>query len=148
TAAYQIEGAVSEDGRGASVWDSFSRTPGRVLGGDTGDVACDHYHRYEADVALAASLVLRHYRFSIAWPRVLPDGTGTVNERGVDFYRRLLDALERHGLVPQVTLFHWDSPQALEDRYGSWRSRRMADDFAEYAGAVVQRLGDRVTRWT
>ena len=147
TAAYQIEGAAAEDGRGPSVWDTFSRTPGRVRGGDTGDIACDHYHRFEEDVRLMAELGIRHYRFSISWARVMPDGHGAVNERGMDFYRRLLDALARHGITPHATLFHWDSPQALEDRYGSWRSREMAKDFAEYCAAVVARLGDRVAHW-
>ncbi|MCC6352672.1 MAG: beta-glucosidase [Verrucomicrobiae bacterium] len=147
TAAYQVEGAAAEDGRGPSVWDTFSRTPGRVMGGDTGDIACDHYHRLEEDVGLMAELGIGHYRFSISWPRVMPDGRGAVNERGVDFYRRLVDLLLRHGIVPHATLFHWDSPQALEDRYGSWRSREMAKDFAEYCSAVVGRLGDRVTHW-
>lgn len=147
TAAYQIEGAASEDGRSPSVWDTFCRMPGRVRGGDTGDVACDHYHRFEADVRLMAELGIRHYRFSISWSRVMPTGRGAVNERGLDFYRRLVDALARHGIVPHATLFHWDSPQALEERYGSWRSREMAKDFAEYCGAVVSRLGDRVAHW-
>ncbi len=147
TASYQIEGAAAEDGRKPSVWDTFSKTPGRVKTGETGDIANDHYHRVESDVALMASLGLKHYRFSIAWPRILPDGTGAVNEKGVDFYKRLLDSLAKHGITPHATLFHWDSPQALEDRYGSWRSRRMADDFAAYADVVVRRLGDRIRDW-
>lgn len=148
TASYQIEGAAREDGRSPSVWDAFSHAPGRVRGGDTGDVACDHYHRMAEDVALIASLGVRIYRFSIAWPRVLPDGTGRIEERGLDFYRRLLDELARHAIEPRVTLYHWDHPQALEERYGGWRSRRMAHDFADYAATVVKALGDRVTRWT
>ncbi|MBK7972739.1 MAG: beta-glucosidase [Deltaproteobacteria bacterium] len=148
TASYQIEGAVHEDGRSPSVWDTFSHTPGRVLGGDTGDLACDHYHRVVDDVALIASLGVKVYRFSIAWPRVLPDGTGRVEERGLDFYRRLLDELARHGIEPRVTLYHWDHPQALEQRYGGWRARTMAHDFADYVAVVVKALGDRVTRWT
>ncbi len=148
TASYQIEGAAAEDGRAPSVWDAFARSPGRVLGGDTGDVACDHYHRYRDDVAIMASLGVRAYRFSIAWPRVLPRGHGAVNQRGLDFYRRLLDELGRHGITPRVTLYHWDHPQALEDEYGGWRSRRMAQDFADYVGVVVRELGDRVEHWT
>ncbi|MFN7954895.1 MAG: GH1 family beta-glucosidase [bacterium] len=148
TAAYQIEGAVAEDGRTPSVWDHFSHTPGRVAAGDTGDRACDHYHRMPGDVALMAALGVRVYRFSVAWPRVLPEGTGAVNERGLDFYRRLLDELARHGIEPRLTLYHWDHPQALEERYGGWRSRRMAHDFADYAAVVVRALGDRVTRFT
>lgn len=147
TAAYQIEGATAEDGRKLSVWDTFSATPGRVLNGSTGAVACDHYHRYREDVKLMASLGIKHYRFSIAWTRILPDGRGDVNEAGVDFYRRLVDCLLEHGITPHATLFQWDSPQALEDLYGSWRSRKIAKDFADYATAVVSRLGDRITHW-
>lgn len=147
TAAYQIEGAAALAGRSLSVWDSFSATEGRVLHGDTGAIACDHYHRYEADVALMASLGVKHYRFSVAWPRIVPEGRGTVNQAGLDFYHRLVDCLLAHGITPHVTLFHWDSPQALDDRYGSWRSRDMAQDFANYASVVVQALGDRVIHW-
>jgi beta-glucosidase len=147
TAAYQIEGAVSEDGRKPSVWDTFSKIPGRVKEGHTGDVACDHYHRFEDDVKLMAELGIKHYRFSISWPRVMPDGRGAVNEKGVDFYRRLTDTLLQHGITPHATLFHWDGPQALEDLYGSWRSREMAKDFADYCGQTVKRLGDRITNW-
>jgi len=147
TAAYQIEGAAKEGGRKPSVWDTFSETPGRVLNGDTGAIANDHYHRYESDVAWMAKLGVKHYRFSVSWPRVIPDGRGGVNETGMDFYRRLVDCLLAHGITPHITLFHWDSPQALETRYGSWRSREMASDFADYCTAVVQRLGDLVTHW-
>ncbi|HVU07336.1 MAG TPA: GH1 family beta-glucosidase [Verrucomicrobiae bacterium] len=147
TAAYQVEGAVSEDGRKSSVWDTFSHTPGRTKNGDTGDVACDHYHRYEDDVKLMADLGIKHYRFSVAWPRIVPDGRGAVNEKGVDFYQRLTDTLLKYNIVPHATLFHWDSPQALEDRYGSWRSREIASDFADYCTQTVKRLGDRITNW-
>ena len=147
TASYQLEGAATEDGRKPSVWDTFSRTPGRVRNGDTGDVACDHYHRFQDDVKLMAELGVKHYRFSIAWPRIVPDGRGAVNEKGVDFYRRLVDCLREHGITPHATLFHWDSPQALEDRYGSWRSREIAQDFADYCTATVKRLGDRIASW-
>ncbi|MEB3360194.1 MAG: GH1 family beta-glucosidase [Synechococcales bacterium] len=147
TAAYQIEGAAAADGRKPSVWDTFSAKPGRVLNGDTGAIACDHYHRYPEDIKLMAALGVRHYRLSLSWCRIIPDGRGAVNERGVDFYRRLIDQLLDHGITPHVTLFHWDSPQALEDRYGSWQSWEMAKDFADYAAAVVSRLGDRVTNW-
>lgn len=147
TAAYQIEGATTEDGRKLSVWDTFSATPGRTLNGDTGAMACDHYHRYPEDIALMAALGIKHYRFSIAWSRILPDGRGKVNEAGVDFYRRLADSLLAQGITPHATLFHWDSPQALEDLYGSWRSREMAKDFADYATVVVSRLGDRIKHW-
>jgi beta-glucosidase len=147
TAAYQIEGATAADGRKPSVWDTFSATRGRVLNGDTGKVACDHYHRYETDVQLMAALGIKHYRFSIAWPRIIPEGRGTVNEAGVDFYRRLVDCLLNHGITPHATLFHWDSPQALENLYGSWRSREIAKDFADYSAVVVSRLGDRIRNW-
>ena len=147
TASYQVEGAASEDGRKPSVWDTFSKTPGRTRDGQTGDIACDHYHRFEEDVKLMAELGIKHYRFSIAWPRIIPEGRGEVNEKGVDFYRRLADALLKHGITPHATLFHWDSPQALEDRYGSWRNREMAKDFADYCTATVHRLGDRIQHW-
>lgn len=147
TAAFQIEGAAREDGRGPSVWDTFSHTPGRTKNGDTGDVADDHYHRYEDDVKLMAELGIKHYRFGISWTRIVPEGRGAVNEKGVDFYRRLTDALLKHGITPHATLFHWDGPQALEDRYGSWRSREIAKDFADYCSVTVKRLGDRITNW-
>jgi beta-glucosidase len=147
TASYQVEGAANEDGRKPSVWDTFSRTPGRTANGDTGDVADDHYHRFKDDVKLMAELGIKHYRFSIAWPRIVPNGRGAVNEAGVDFYKRLVDALLDRGITPHATLFHWDSPQALEDRYGSWRSREIAKDFADYTTATVTRLGDRIKHW-
>jgi beta-glucosidase len=147
TAAYQIEGAANEDGRKPSVWDTFSHVPGHVKNGDTGDVACDHYHRFAGDVKLLAELGVKHYRFSISWTRVIPDGRGAVNEKGVDFYSRLTDLLLANGITPHATLFHWDGPQALEDLYGSWRSRQMAVDFAEYCHQTVRRLGDRITNW-
>jgi beta-glucosidase len=147
TAAYQIEGAATEDGRGPSIWDAFSHTPGKVAGGDTGDVACDHYHRYAEDVRLMSSLGLRAYRFSVAWPRVQPAGSGPVNGKGLDFYDRLVDELLKAGISPYVTLYHWDLPLALE-RLGGWANRDTAHRFAEYAAAVHARLGDRVTTWT
>ncbi|WP_338742760.1 GH1 family beta-glucosidase [Actinomadura luteofluorescens] len=147
TAAYQIEGATGDDGRGPSIWDVFSTRPGAVAGGHTGEVACDHYRRYAADVALMAGLGLPAYRFSIAWPRVQPDGSGPVNPRGLDFYDRLVDELLAHGIDPYATLYHWDLPQALEER-GGWADRSTALRFADYASAVHERLGDRVTAWT
>ena len=147
TASYQIEGAVEEDGRQKSVWDTFSAQPGRVVNGDTGAIACDHYHRYPSDIKLMAELGVKHYRFSLAWPRIIPEGRGAVNEAGIDFYKRLVDCLLEHGITPHATLFHWDSPQALEERYGSWRSREIAQDFADYVTAAVSRLGDRITHW-
>ncbi|WP_306203999.1 GH1 family beta-glucosidase [Actinoplanes sp. RD1] len=147
TASYQIEGAATEDGRGASIWDTFSRTPGRVFRGHTGDVACDHYHRYAGDVQLMAGLGLGAYRFSVAWPRIQPDGTGPVNTRGLDFYDRLVDELIGKGIDPVVTLYHWDLPQTLQDQ-GGWTNRGTAEAFAEYAQIVHARLGDRVNTWT
>jgi beta-glucosidase len=146
TASYQIEGATHEDGRGESVWDRFSATPGKVRGGDTGEVACDFYHRYPDDIGLMKELGIDAFRFSIAWPRVLPEGRGAVNRAGLDFYDRLVDELLANGIEPFATLFHWDTPQALEDE-GGWRQRSTAEAFAEYADAVVTRLGDRVRHW-
>ncbi|HSJ51856.1 MAG TPA: GH1 family beta-glucosidase [Actinomycetota bacterium] len=143
TASYQIEGAADADGRGESIWDRFSHTPGRVRGGDTGDVACDHYHRYREDVALMAQLGLTAYRFSVSWPRVVPEGTGPVNEAGLDFYDRLVDELVAHGIAPHVTLYHWDLPQRLEDA-GGWPVRATAEAFGDYVRHVAARLGDRV----
>ena len=146
TASYQVEGAVDADGRGRSIWDTFAHTPGNVAGGDTGDVACDHYHRYDEDAALMADLGLGAYRFSIAWPRIQPDGSGPVNPAGLDFYDRLVDALIERDIAPAATLFHWDLPQALEDR-GGWLARETAERFADYAALVADRLGDRVAYW-
>ena len=146
TSAYQIEGATAEDGRRPSIWDTFSATPGKVHGGDTGAVACDFYHRFADDIALMRDLGLRAFRFSIAWPRVLPDGRGRVNERGLDFYDRLVDALLAAGIEPFATLYHWDLPQALEDA-GGWPERATAEAFVEYADVVASRLGDRVRHW-
>jgi beta-glucosidase len=143
TAAYQIEGATREDGRGESIWDRFVRIPGRIRGGDTGDVACDHYHRYLEDLALMAGLGLHSYRFSVAWPRIVPDGTGPENPWGLDFYDRLVDGLLERAIEPHVTLYHWDLPQALEDT-GGWPSRQIVPAFTRYASIVARRLGDRV----
>jgi len=143
TSAYQIEGAANEDGRGPSIWDTFSHTPGKTINGDTGDVACDHYHRYEQDVDVIASLGVDAYRFSIAWPRVQPDGKGAWNEKGLAFYDKLVDRLLAKGLKPHATLYHWDLPQALQDQ-GGWGSRDTTDRFAEYADVMGRRLGDRV----
>lgn len=145
-ASAQVEGAADEDGKGESIWDRFARQPGRVRNGDTPAVACDHYHRCAEDAALMRRLGLRHYRLSVAWPRVVPDGNGPVNPAGLDFYDRLIDTLMAHEITPWVTLFHWDLPQPLEDR-GGWPVRATADAFRPYAEAVVRRLGDRVRRW-
>ncbi len=146
TASYQIEGAAHEDGRGESVWDRFCATPGKVRNGDSGDQACDFYHRYPDDVALMKELGLDAFRFSIAWPRIVPTGRGAVNQAGLDFYDRLVDELLAHDIEPFATLFHWDTPQALEDA-GGWPARATAEAFAEYTEAVVRRLGDRVHHW-
>lgn len=148
TASYQIEGAVREDGRGASIWDAFSHTPGKTLNGDTGDVACDHYHRWPEDIAIMQVLNLTGYRFSIAWPRILPQGRGAVNHKGLDFYSRLVDGLLDAGITPFVTLYHWDLPQALQDEGGGWARRGIVDDFVNYADIVSRALGDRVKYWT
>ncbi len=147
TASYQIEGAATEDGRMPSIWDTFARTPGRVFEGHSGDVACDHYHRYREDVALMAQLGLGTYRFSLAWPRIKPDGSGPVNPRGLDFYDRLVDELLSAGIAPMATLYHWDLPQVLEDR-GGWTNRDTAHYLADLAAAAVAKLGDRVATWT
>lgn len=147
TASYQIEGAVREDGRGPSIWDTFSHTPGKTTNGDTGDVADDHYHRLDADLDLMAGLGLEAYRFSIAWPRIQPTGSGRVNQKGLDFYGRLVDGLLQRGIRPIATLYHWDLPQPLEDA-GGWPNRDTAMRFAEYAGIVTDALGDRVHTWT
>ncbi|GAA4415124.1 GH1 family beta-glucosidase [Georgenia halophila] len=147
TASYQVEGAAHEDGRGPSIWDTFSGTPGKTWNGDTGDVACDHYHRLEEDLDLMAWLGLDAYRFSIAWPRIQPTGRGPANERGLDFYDRLVDGLLARGIRPVATLYHWDLPQALEDG-GGWPLRETALAFADYAAIVGRRLGDRVGMWT
>lgn len=146
TSAYQIEGAVAEDGRGESIWDRFAAVPGNISDGTDAGVACDHYHRWREDVALLRRLEVGAYRFSTAWPRILPRGTGRVNEPGLDFYDALVDGLLASGIEPVVTLYHWDLPQALQDR-GGWGARDCVDAFAEYAAVVTRRLGDRVRRW-
>jgi beta-glucosidase len=147
TAAYQIEGAAAEDGRTASIWDTFSRTPGKVRNGDTGDIAADHYHRMREDVALMKELGLTDYRFSLSWPRIQPTGRGPAAQKGLDFYRALTDELLDAGIRPVATLYHWDLPQELEDA-GGWPARATAERFAEYAGLAAEALGDRITTWT
>lgn len=146
TSSYQIEGAAEADGRGISIWDTFSKTKGKVLNADTGSVACDHYNRYKEDCAILKSIGIQSYRFSIAWPRIFPSGRGNVNENGLDFYDRLVDELLRHKIEPTATLYHWDLPQTLEDE-GGWRNRSTVAAFEEYSRAIVQKLGDRVKRW-
>jgi len=147
TAAYQVEGAAAEDGRTPSIWDTFSRTPGKVRNGDTGDIAADHYHRYRDDVALMKQLGLKAYRFSVSWSRVQPTGRGPAVERGLDFYRRLVDELLEAGITPVATLYHWDLPQELEDA-GGWPERATAERFADYTAIMAGALGDRVGTWT
>ena len=144
TCSYQIEGAVKEDGRGESIWDVFSHTPGKTLNGDTGDVACDHYHRWQDDIKIMQSLGYPNYRFSLGWPRILPNGRGKINQPGLDFYSRLIDGLLEAGITPMATLYHWDLPIALEN---AWLNREVVDAFAEYTEVVARHLGDRVKYW-
>jgi beta-glucosidase len=146
TSSYQIEGAVNEDGRGKSIWDVFSHTPGRVKNGNTGDIACDHYHRWRDDIDLLSGGNFSAYRFSTAWPRILPSGSGAVEQRGLDFYERLVDELLAKGVAPWLCLYHWDLPQALQEK-GGWLNRDTSAKFADYARVVAQRLGDRVRHW-
>ncbi len=146
TASFQIEGAIHEDGRGESIWDRFADTPGKILTGESGEPACDSYHRYADDVAALRAMHLNGYRFSVAWPRVIPDGAGAVNARGLDYYDRLVDALLAAGIAPFITLYHWDLPQALQDG-GGWANRDTIDAYLRYVDVVVARLGDRVTHW-
>jgi beta-glucosidase len=144
TASYQIEGAWNEDGKGPSIWDTFAHTPGKMKNNDTGDVAIDHYHRYKQDVQLMKDMGATAYRFSISWPRIFPNGTGQPNQKGLDFYNRLVDELKAAGIEPFATLYHWDLPQALQDQYGGWQSRETSKAFGDYAGYVAKNLSDRV----
>lgn len=147
SAAYQVEGAWNEDGKSPSVWDNYVRIPGTTFKGTTGDIAVDHYHRYKEDVALMAEMGLKAYRFSIAWTRILPEGRGKVNQAGVQFYSDLIDELLKYGIEPLITLYHWDLPQCLMDEYGGWESRKIIDDFNEYASVLFENYGDRVKYW-
>ncbi|KAM3571215.1 hypothetical protein VYU27_006732 [Nannochloropsis oceanica] len=147
TSAYQIEGAWDEDGRGESIWDTFAHTKGKVEGNQNGDVACDHYHLYKEDVALMKELGIKHYRFSISWSRIIPDGTGNVNFKGLEWYSGLVDELLANGIEPYVTLYHWDLPEKLQERHQGWWSQVTSDAFAEYADIVFNHLGDRVKYW-
>ena len=146
TAAYQVEGAADEDGRGVSIWDTFSKTPGKTVNGDTGDIACNQYHLYENDVDLMKSMGVGSYRFSLAWPRIFPQGTGQINPKGFDYYHRLIDKLLENGIQPAATLYHWDLPQLLQDK-GGWPARETAEYFAQYAAACFEELGDKVKMW-
>lgn len=146
TASYQVEGAWNEDGRGESIWDRFSHTPGHVVNGDTGDIACDHYHRYKEDIAMMKEMGLKAYRFSVAWPRIFPEGRGSVNEKGLDFYKRLIEELHKADIQPALTLYHWDLPQALQDK-GGWANGDTLDYYAEYAAYLFRQLGDGVSMW-
>ncbi len=147
SAAYQIEGAWDQDGKGVSNWDKFVRIPGKTFKETTGDVAVDHYNRYIEDVALMAEMGLKTYRFSIAWARIYPNGNGEVNEAGLEFYDRLINECIKYGIEPMVTVYHWDMPQALEEAYGGWESRKIVDDFVNYATTLFKRYGDRVKYW-
>lgn len=147
TAAFQVEGAVHEDGRGPSIWDTYAHTPGKIVNNDNADVADDFYHRYKEDIQLMQRLGVRGFRFSIAWPRVFPDGTGAPNPKGLDFYKRLTDDLHAAGIEPFCTLFHWDLPQALQDKYGGWKGRETSKAFGEYAGYVAANMSDRIRNW-
>lgn len=147
SAAYQVEGAWNADGKGLSVWDLFSKIPGKTFQGSNGDVAVDHYHRYKEDIALMAEMGLKAYRFSVSWPRIYPRGRGDVNDAGIRFYGNLIDALLSHGVEPILTLYHWDVPQALLEEYGAWESRRIIDDFDGYCVTLYKRFGDRVRHW-
>ena len=146
TAAYQIEGAPDVDGKGPSIWDTFSHTPGKTFHGDTGDVACDSYHRYPDDIEMLKRLGVGAYRFSLSWPRIQADGHGVANSKGLDYYNRVIDALLEAGIEPAVTLYHWDLPQALQDE-GGWANRDIAEAFAEYAAIAGEAFGDRVHKW-
>ena len=146
TAAFQIEGATTADGRGESIWDRFAATDGKVVGGDTGEPACEHYYRWREDLDLMRDLKLQGYRFSIAWPRIQADGRGPANPKGLDFYRRLAEGLRERGIAPMATIYHWDLPQALQDE-GGWASRDVVDRFAEYARLVLDGLDDVVDDW-
>ncbi len=146
TASYQVEGAAQEDGRGESIWDRYCRTPGKVCCGDIGDIACDHYHRYKEDIQLMKKLGIKAYRFSIAWPRIFPNGIGKIEEKGIRFYSDLTDELLKAGIEPYVTLYHWDLPQALQD-IGGWANPQMPDYFLEYCKVAFHALGDRVKHW-
>ena len=147
TAAYQIEGAWNEDGKGESIWDRFSHTHGKVSNGDTGDITCDHYHRFQDDIGLMRHLDLKAYRFSTAWTRILPSGRGRINPPGLDFYDRLVDTLCAANIEPFLTLYHWDLPYTLHEQ-GGWTNRDVAYAFSDYAALMVKRLGDRVRYWT
>lgn len=144
TASYQVEGAYNEDGRTPSIWDTFSKTPGKTVNGATGDVATDHYHRFKEDIQLMKNLGVKTYRFSISWSRVFPNGTGAPNPKGLDFYNKLIDELLKNGIQPFATLYHWDLPQVLQDKYGGWEGRETAEAFANYAGYAAEKLSDRV----
>lgn len=146
TASYQIEGAADEDGRGLSIWDTFSKTPGNVVSGDNGDIACDSYHRYKEDVQLIKELGADVYRFSVSWPRIFPNGTGEVNQKGLDYYHRLVDELLAQGIEPMCTLYHWDLPQALQDK-GGWANRETLDAFTDYAELMFKQFNGKIKKW-
>ncbi len=146
TASYQVEGAVGEDGKGVSIWDTFTHIPGNVIDGSNGDIACDHYHRYEEDIEIMKTLGLKGYRFSISWTRILPEGSGNINRKGLDFYKRLIDRLCSSNIIPFATIYHWDLPQVLEDK-GGWGNSDISKYFADYAYILFKELGDSVKHW-
>ena len=147
TAAYQVEGAWNQDGKGPSIWDLYSKLPGTTFEGTNGDIAADHYNRYKEDVKTMAEMGLKTYRFSIAWTRIFPEGSGKINEKGIEFYSNLIDELLKYNIEPMITLYHWDLPQALQDKYAGWESREIIDDFVEYARVCFKNFGDRVKYW-
>ena len=147
TASYQIEGAAFEDGKGANIWDTFSHTPGKISDNSTGDIACDHYYKYKEDVQLMARIGIKAYRFSISWSRILPEGTGRINQKGIEFYKALIDEHLAYGIEPYLTLYHWDLPQALEDK-GGWQNDLSPEWFEEYATLVAREFGDKVRFFT
>lgn len=147
SAAYQVEGGYLDDGKGMTNWDTFVRIPGKTFKGTTGDVAVDHYHRYKEDIKLMAEMGLKTYRFSVAWARIYPDGSGRANEKGLEFYESLIDECLKHKIEPMVTIYHWDLPQALVDSYGGWEDPRIIDDYVAYAETLFRRFGDKVKYW-
>ncbi len=146
TSAYQIEGAWNEDGKGPSIWDTFCHQSENIRNGDTADVACDHYHRWEEDLDLLKEYNIPHYRFSISWPRILPNGIGEINQKGIEFYSNLIDGLLERGIEPWITMYHWDLPQSLQDK-GGWTNREITEWFKQYAGVLLDAFGDRVKNW-
>ncbi|NLC41915.1 MAG: family 1 glycosylhydrolase, partial [Erysipelothrix sp.] len=147
SAAYQVEGAYNIDGKGVSIWDEWVKVPGKTFEGTNGDIAADHYHRYKEDIALMHEQGLRTYRFSISWPRILPQGRGEINQLGIDFYNNVINECLKYNIEPMVTIYHWDLPKTLQDEYDGWESRQIVEDFVEYARVCFENFGDRVKYW-